>query len=345
MKKILLISPFYNGLYRYERPLYEELTKEYGDEYIFHHLGNPQMTFDINTIELVVNDLVDKIIKLNPDIIHYNYGTYDVEQLLPFYLAKKGFKCKTILTYHSLQLDLFKKIGIPELDEAANEYMGKMDAYVFFTEYGKKTFYQKYPNSSMKNIIAFHPATHLDEKLSNDEKEKYFAKYGLDKKSKFATLLGYPSHWKDTRPVIKLVKNFPNINFVIAGPWWKEKIEKENEDFVIDNYKNLTVINEEINVEEFNFLLDLGIGIFPYHYFKSFQGSGLLPNYLYRGINTIINDFEPLKEYKNDGVDFYDDDKLFDAFEKCIANPVTKKDLRFSYSEHAKNIIYLYREV
>ena len=82
MKKVLIISPFYNGLFKYTRPLYEELCKDYKGEFEFKHLGNPDMTFDLDNIKKIVNKLCDEIIEYNPDIIHYNYGTYDIEMLI-----------------------------------------------------------------------------------------------------------------------------------------------------------------------------------------------------------------------------------------------------------------------
>lgn len=342
MKKILIVSPFYNGLYKYTKPLYDELVSSY-DNYEFKHIGNPHMTFDIEEIETTANKLADEIVEYKPDIIHYNYGTYDIEQLLPYLVEKRGYKCINILTYHSLQLDIFKKINNEFYDEIVNEYMGKMDGYVFFTEYAKNIFYEKYPNSSKNNVIAFHPATHLDTHLDEKQKELYDKEFNINRNNKIATLLGYPSHWKDSKPVLELIKHFKDINFVVAGPWWKEKFIKENENFNELDYPNLNIINKELDTDEFNYMMDLGIGIFPYKFYRSFQGSGLLPNYLYRGINTIINDFAPLKEYKNDAINFYDQDELFKTFESVINNPKVDKDQRFSYKNHASTIEVLYR--
>ena len=344
MKKILIIFPFYNGLFKYTRPLYEELKKEYKGEFLFHHIGNKDMTFEIDKIENVVNQLCDEIIKYNPDIIHYNYGTYDIEQLIPYYLQKRGFKCYQILTYHSLQLDIFKKINRPDYDKIVNDMMGKMDAYVFFTKYAKKVFEEKYKFKPKKYVIAYHPATHLETHISKKKAKEYDIEFNIKRDKPIATLLGYPSHWKDTVPILKLIKEFPNINFVVGGPWWKEKFIKENPNDDIDSYKNLTIINKELNKDEFNYSMDLGVGLFPYKYFPSFQGSGLLPNYMYRGINTLVNDFAPMKEYRKKVVDFYNDKKLFAEFKKVIDNMYVEKDLSFSYMIHANKIVKLYRE-
>ena len=343
MKKVLIVSPFYNGLYKYAKPLYDTFLNDYSNEYEFKHIGNPHMTFDINEIEETANKLADEIVEYKPDIIHYNYGTYDIEQLLPYLVEKRGYECIKILTYHSLQLDIFKKIEIPKYDEIVNDYMGKMDGYVFFTEYGKKIFYDKYPDSKKEYVIAYHPATHLDNHVSSKKQLEYDEQFGIRRDKPIATLLGYPSHWKDSKPVLQLIEHFKDVNFVVAGPWWKEKFTKENENFNVDKYLNLIIINKELDYEEFNYMIDLGVGIFPYKFYRSFQGSGLLPNYLYRGINTIVNDFEPLKEYKKECINFYNQDELFGEFQKIINTPNVQKDKRFSYKEHANIIEKLYR--
>lgn len=345
MKKLLIVSPLYNGLYRYAEPLYEQLKKDLGSNILVKHIGNENMTFDIKEIEETANRLSDEIIKFSPDVIHYNYGTYDMEQIIPIFLSEKKFKCKQILTYHSLQLDLFKKINHEKYDRLSNEFVGKMDGYIFFTEYAREQFVERYNFTPIKNKIAFHPATHLDETVSKKQELKYDEMFKIDRTKPIATLLGYPSHWKDTLPIVKLVNKFPDVNFIIAGPWWKEKIIKENRNINLDELVNLIVINKELDIEEFNYMMSLGVGLFPYNYFKSFQGSGLLPNYLYRGINCVVNDIKPLKEYYSGCINMYDDNLLYKTFIDVINNPKVKEDKTYSYVEHSKRMIELYEEV
>lgn len=344
MTKIAIVSPLYNGLYKYIQPLYKELNNSYKTNVEYKLFGNYDMTFDLNKIKKNVNIISKEIIDYNPDIIHYNYGTYDIEQLIPYFLYKKGFKSKNILTYHSLQLDLFKKVNSKYYDKVANYYVGKMDGYIFFTNYARKIFEERYQKANLYKI-AFHPATHLEECLSEEQTLLFDKKFNINRNNKFATLLGYPSHWKDTKPIISLAKNYDDITFVIAGPWWKEKIIKENPSINIDELKNILIINKELNNEEFIYALDLGVGLFPYNYYKSFQGSGLLPNYLFRGINVLVNKMEPMDEYFSNTINFYDNDNLFKEFEKVINNKFIEKKSIFSYYEHTRIINELYMEV
>ena len=55
-----------------------------------------------------------------------------------------------------------------------------------------------------------------------DSTKKYDEIFNVDRKKPIATLLGYPSHWKDTTQIIKLIDKY---NQVV-----EEKFkEKENE--------------------------------------------------------------------------------------------------------------------
>jgi len=341
--KILIVSPQYNGLMKYSNPLYELIKENSINDEIFYD-GFSSINFNIEEINKNLNFITEKIIKLNPDIIHYNYGTYDAEQLIPYFLDKKGFNCKSYLTYHSLQFDLFKKINIEEYDKYSNEYVSKMDGYVFFTEYGKSIFTEKY-GMPLNSVVSYHPKTHninLDEKT----KKEYDLKYGIDRDKKYACTLGYASHWKDSSFIIKLCENFKNINFIVAGPYWLQKIKKENPNLDIEKISNLKIIDEELLGDDFNYFLNLGIGIFPYCYFKSFQGSGLLPNYLGNGLPYIANSIKPFEEYCKGSkycFDFNDEKLLFKMFKERLNDSSNVVDEEFTYENHAKKILKLWR--
>ena len=51
MKKILIVSLFYNEVFIYTKPLYEQLQNSYDDKYEFKHIGNYHMTFDLDEIK------------------------------------------------------------------------------------------------------------------------------------------------------------------------------------------------------------------------------------------------------------------------------------------------------
>lgn len=343
--KLCVVSPLYNGLYSYCKPLVELLKTNTDFELL--HTGFDEICFDIDKIRKQVDCVAKKIIEFSPDIIHYNFGTYDSEQLLPYFLDKMGFKGKTVLTYHSLQLDLFKKLNYSEFDAISNEYMGKTDGLIFFTDYAKNIYKEKYSTLS-KYAISFHPATHENQTISEQEKKLFEKEFGVDETKKNVALLGYASHWKESKSIVELAKKHKDVNFFIAGPYWADKVKKENPDTDISTLINLKVIDKELKKEEFYFFVKTCIGFFPYHYYKSFQGSGLLPNYLLSGFPCLVNNISQLKEYCGEDkycFDFSDQELLDKRLKEIFNEKYFKKNKRFSYQNHLNDILNLYREL
>lgn len=343
--KLCVVSPLYNGLYRYCKPLVELLKTNTDFEIL--HVGFDEICFDKDKIITQVDRVAKKIIEFSPDIIHYNFGTYDSEQLLPYMLEKNGFKGKSVLTYHSLQLDLFKKLNCPDLDAISNEYMGKMDGMIFFTDYAKNIYKEKYPALS-KYVISFHPATHENQTISEQEKKFFEKEFDVDETKKNVALLGYASHWKESNSIVELAKKHKDINFFIAGPYWADKVKKENPDTDISTLTNLKVIDKELNKKEFYFFVKTCVGFFPYHFYKSFQGSGLLPNYLLSGYPCLVNNISQLKEYCGENkycFDFSNQELLNKRLTEIFDEKNLKKNKRFSYQNHLDDILNLYREI
>jgi hypothetical protein len=339
--KIIYISPKYNGLYQYSKLFVHHLEKKKSNN-IFH-LGFENICFDNEQIEKNVINIVKEIKKIQPDLIHYNYGTYDAEQLIPFFLEQECITTKQILSVHSIQLDLFKKTKNEKYDIKANESVKKMDGYCFFTNYAQNTFavYDK------PYCISYHPATLENTRLKKADAISILEKYGLNKNLTFISLLGYASHWKSSIEFIRLAQECQDIQFVIGGPYWKEKISKENPNINLRELKNLIVIDKELDAIELITFIRGSVGFFPYYCYKSFQGSGMLPNYLYFGKNCIVHDFEPLKEYVKYAlvVDFKNFDKIKQSLKICLEQPYIKRDLRFSYRYHVGQIKKLYKEI
>lgn len=342
---LCIVSPLYNGLMKYTKPLVELLKKQ--TDFNILHIGFEDICFDIEKIKNQVERVAQKIMEFAPDIIHYNYGTYDSEQLLPYVLDKMGYKNKNILTYHSLQLDLFKKINCPELDVLSNLYMSKMDGVVFFTNYAKDVYNDKY-SYLPQYIINFHPATHQGQKITKTQKKLYEKEFDIDTSKRNIALLGYASHWKETNSIVKLAETFNDVNFYIAGPYWQGKVIKENDKIDLSLIKNLKIIDKELNSSEFLFFVENCVGFFPYKYFKSFQGSGLLPNYLLNGYPCLVNDIRPLKEYCGRYkycFDFSSQKLLEKKVQDIFEEKMFKKNLKFSYQNHLNLILNFYNEV
>jgi len=339
--KIVYISPKYNGLYQYAKP-FVQMLREKSKMNVFH-LGFEDICFDNEKIYRSTTDIVDEICGIQPDLIHYNYGTYDAEQLLPYFLKEKLKKTKSILTVHSIQFDLFKKIKNTNYDIKANEFARKMDGYVFFTNYSRKIL-----NIQNKPYcISFHPAIHGHISLKKKDEISILNNYSVNENKLFISLLGYASHWKSSIEFIKLAQEYKNTQFLIGGPFWLDKINKENHNIELGKIKNLIIIDKELNEKEILTFIRSSIGFFPYFFYKSFQGSGMLPNYLYHRRNCVVNDFEPLCEYADNTciVDFKDYEKLKEAVDICMKKQYIKKNDKFSYNNHLKKIEGLYKRV
>ncbi|GCE50681.1 hypothetical protein KTH_55500 [Thermosporothrix hazakensis] len=61
---------------------------------------------------------------------------YDAEQLIPVFLP--SCSAKKLLTVNSAHLDLFPKIGAPDITDAVSQQVKCMDAYMLFTSYAQK---------------------------------------------------------------------------------------------------------------------------------------------------------------------------------------------------------------
>ena len=256
-----MVGPKYNGINKYCEKIITELSKENQIE----RIGFEKIEFEEATIIKKVNKVCEKIEKSNFDIIHYNFGTYDAEQLIPLVLTKRNNKrnYKTILTVHSNQYSLFKKIGNIELFNKINQSLKECDAYIFFT----KTTQYRWNLNCKQSVIKL--CSTISESFSLiDDRIIDVAK----KHEKFFLVIGYASHWKDYNLVVNAAKVLCDEVFVFAGPFWSQK--------KIPLVDNIIIIDKELNDSEIIFLISKGIGLFPYVYYDDFQGSGMLPNFI-----------------------------------------------------------------
>lgn len=338
MVKVALVGPLYNGLNKYLTPLASTLVNQGCN---IDRIGFPDMNFNFVEIKSNVEDLVRKVIWNAYDVIHYNYGTYDAEQLIPLFLSYSPVP--QILTLHSTQLDLFRKTGTPQMAAAINQRARTMDGYCFFTKYAE----QLTNVGTVPHVVSWHPSCHEAIHVPLARKQSLLRNWGATESLHIVTVLGYPSHWKDSAPVLRAAKRLPNIQFIFGGPWWDQKLARESET-VGDVPSNVKVISHELNEVETVTLIEAGIGLFPYREYPSFQGSGLLPDYLARGVTCVISNIPPLEEYaKNRSflVDIDDEIALASTLELAVAFPHQLSDPDFSYNRHGEDILKLYLKV
>ncbi len=337
MVNVALIGPLYNGLDKYLTPLASALTSQGCD---VDRIGLEDINFDLEKIKIHVRNLVQKTNWHKYDILHYNYGTYDAEQLIPLLIP--DCPASKILTIHSIQLDLFRKVGDLQLAKVVNQKSRMMDGYCFFTKYAR----QVTDLVSSPNIVSWHPPNHESINVSLTSKQRLLKSWGLNESSLIVTILGYPSHWKDATSVLKAAKQVPEIQFIFGGLWWDQKLMREG--YNRETMPNIKSIAYELNEIEIVTLIESGIGLLPYREYPSFQGSGLLPNYLARGVTCIVSNIPPLMEYVNNRhfvVDINDETALVTTIKQALNIPHQSPDPNFSYSQHTKEIVKFYSQL
>lgn len=333
MLNVALVGPLYNGLNKYMEPLSSELSKQ---GIRITRMGFNEICFDIDAIFNQVHSLAKKLKDSHFDIIHYNYGTYDAEQLIPVVYEPSA---KQILTVHSINWGLFRKLNKLEYYEQVNRQIERMDGYIYFTQYGKEKLGLK---TKAPDQIAWHPATHEKVSLSQFEEDMTLRSLGITTKNNVA-ILGYASHWKNPIPVLEVSRQLPNITFIFGGPYWSQKIPKE------DLQNNVLIIDKELSEHELVTLIENSVGLFPYEEYPSFQGSGLLPNYLARRSPVIVSRCPPLVEYMHGSdyvVDIDDTESLKNTIMDCISGKMQRNPSGdFSYMEHSRRIKKFYMEL
>ena len=328
---IALVGPFYNGLNNYITLLDKELTEQ---GHTVERLGFRTITFDLATIQSNVADLVRSTDWDKYDVINYNYGTYDAEQLIPVLLPPCSLR--QILTVNSIRLDLFHKAGAPDIATEVNHQMTCMDGYSFFTAYAQRRLEGTLESTNVPKIVNWHPATHASVSVPRHIQQAILRTWHIDEHRPIIALPGYPSRWKDPAPVLAAAKRCPDIQFVFGGPWWQDRLMCEKE-----VASNVTMISHELNERELITLIEAGVGLLPYREYPSFQGSGILPNFLIRGVTCIVNRIPPLVEYMKDKpffVDIDNEDALVSTLRQAIAAPRQQPDLDFSFARHAETL-------
>ena len=325
-----MIAPKYNGINKYCKTITKELSKQHEIEQI----GFEQIEFDETKILQNVTHACEAIEKADFDILHYNFGTYDAEQLIPLMLSKRKHikNYKTLLTVHSNQYSLFRKIGNIDLFNEVNKSLKGCNSYIFFT----KTIQEKWNVNSMQTIIklcsTISPSvSYIDPQLIDIAKNN----------KKFFSVLGYASHWKDYNLVVNAAKILENEIFVFAGPFWSQKN--------IPPLDNIVIIDKELNDTELSFLIDNSIGLFPYVYYSDFQGSGMLPNFIEKNRPFICNNTKELIEYIDDKNRICDMKNLSTFCQKIVStkneNIFYKNSSEYSVQKHCELITNFYKKV
>jgi len=334
MLEVALVGPYYNGLGRYLAPLQEALTR-HGCRVT--RFGFRQICFDLDEILANCAELVGGVEWNRFDIINFHYGTYDAEQLLPVLLSGK-VTTPVVLTVHSLKYDLFLKLGQPALAAAVTESSRRMDGYVCFTRYA-----QEHLDSRGPAAVTWMPASHGEVVVPEYQRAEFFRRFGIKFGAPVVTVIGYPCRWKDPDAVLRLALAMPDVQFVFGGPWWLGELNKRGAVL-----PNIVIVNQELGDHEFVTLLESGVGFLPYREDRSFQGSGVLPNYLVRGVTCVVSDLPPLVEYMSGDpfvVDLSNAEEVQSAILQALLSPRRQYSFAADFCTHARDTVLLYTKV
>lgn len=327
--KVAMVGPQYGGIGRYVSGLARHLRQIGCSVDIY---GSDAMSFSSPLDRM--RSLSDAIPWAAYDLIHFQYGTYDAEQLLPV-IQHRGH-CPTVCTVHSLTLELFDKLGDPEMRVASNAAFRALDGFLFFTHYSQHEFA---PSPAAATVVTSHPPTHEHVTVPDDERQRLLCDVGLDPSKPLVSVLGYPSRWKDPNPVLRAADSLSHVQFVIGGPWWTQRITSPSP-------SNVRFIDRDLEERLFVALIESSVGLLPYRPYRSFIGSGLLPNYLSRGATCVASAIPPLLEYLGDSpycIDLDDSDAVSRAVSEALSSqkPTPRRDL--SYSQHAEDVFAFYK--
>lgn len=292
--RCLLIGPKYNGIANVIK-VHKNRLEKIGLEVDW--FGFEKLTFDLNDIFQNVENLLNKIDFAKYDIVDCHIGMYEAEQILLNYLDSRQLPPR-ILSVHSMSFELFKKIGFPHFQDGINKNIGTFfNGFIFYGTYGKNIFLKKYGEKA--HDVIFIPPTHPDFKINSNDEIRFEKKYSLTKDT-YIGLVGYPSKWKNWKLLLDSFSYVDQkITFVFAGPWWNEKLG-----FLQKRINNVSikVIPQYLDGKDFVlFIKNSKFGVFPYINYPTFQGSGVLANYLWFQKPCIVSTAACLPEYIGKG--------------------------------------------
>jgi len=351
--KILFIGPKHGGIGWYIKQLRQRL----GDSPFIKKIdwyGYSFLTFDLEKISKIKKEILS--LNINEyDIIHFEFGTYDVEQIaLPILISKKTNKNKFIITIHNNDWELANKIKSHSLKFLLYKSLQSVDGFIFFGKYPFKILKTKFSFIKKQNsIISLHPSTYENFKIDSKAEKRILTKYGIQKP--YLALFGYPAKWKDHKLLLMAFSriNTP-ISFYFIGKWWKEKLGFQQK--IIGKVK-IRVIEKEIPHRDFFVCIKNSLfGIFPYSPYLTFQCSGVLPVFINLGKAVVATKIATIFEYVGKaGKLVPNDDYIFgQAIEELINNSIKRhylekkakeQSIKISWEQHIKKHLDFYKKI
>jgi hypothetical protein len=332
--KILLIGPNHdNGsLPPYLKVLYNSFL-EHGVN--VNWIGSKEIPFDKKnnkflSEKLIIDAAQNILFSVNVekyDIISLHYGNLEVEQLIPYILKDRPHP-PIVYHVHTLEPTLFKlHVKNDSLCDIVKENKKRFSGLLFFGNYAKKIFgVDNKPNS-----IAWLPTTISPNSNINTDFKNLIS---FDDDLPMISMYGFAAPWKSLELLLSAMKYIKKpVRFVIAGPFWDDfsqsgvNLKLNKKSTLKINNAELIIISQYVGEKERKILVKKSYSaIFPYKFYKSFQGSGAIADYLVNSVPVIATDIANMKELINFGglVIPHDNPKL-------LAKAVD--DMSFRYNE------------
>lgn len=356
MKKInlLIIGPKHGGIGWYLKQLHHRLKKLNIIKRIDWY-GYSFLTFNLKMIDSIKEkDLPFSIEKY--DIIHFEFGTYDIEQVfLPILAKKKTINNRFLLTIHNLDWELAKKIKRRSLQHSLHRALKSIDGFLFFGSAPVKHFKNNFRYLNRKKfIISYHPSTYENYHISHNKEKKILTKYQI--KKPYLAFFGYPAKWKNYKLLLKSFEEIKMpISFYFIGKWWKEKLGFQHK--FINNVK-IRVIDREMSERDFFVCIKNSLfGVFSYSSYPTFQCSGILPIFINLGKSVVATKAGTIFEYVDKGgilTPLADPKKFGQSIDKLISDSKVRHDLelktklqakKISWKQHIKSHLELYKKI
>lgn len=364
--KILLLGPNHDGgsLPPYLKVLYNAFL-EYG-VYV-DWVGSKGIPFDKKNNKFFDKDhIIDTAknilfsVDLNKyDVISLHYGNLEIEQLIPYILKGKSHP-PVVYHVHTIEPTLFKNHVInKELSNIVDKNKKSFSGCIFFGNYAKEIF----DINDIPSSIAWLPTTILPN--SNPNPNTYFKNLiNFGDELPMISMYGFAAPWKDLGLLLSAMKYIKtSLRFVIVGPFWNDfsqsgvnlKLNKKNT--IKINNTELVIISQYIREQERQILVkNSHCAIFPYCFYKSFQGSGAIADYLVNSTPVISTDIANMKELIGDAglitspndpkalARAIDEISLCNVYHK-IKNRSKDQAYKFTPRFHAKICLDFYRKL
>jgi glycosyltransferase involved in cell wall biosynthesis len=301
------------------------------------------------------------------DLLSIHFGNNEIEQLLPVRWAGRP-RPPAVHHVESLGWTLFStQVVNRPLWEAVVNGVYQMDGLIYFGSYARQALATT-PAAGVPSEVAFMPTTIPDQATTAAPTSLPAALRELsvhDGRVR-ATLYGFASPWKDVPRLLAAFRRMRvRLRFTLLGPSW-DAPRHAGVDLAAAVHPRhrrwgpveVTVAPGYLAAHQRLALVEAtDLAVLPYREHPGFQGSGVVADYLARGVPVVATDVANMRELVGDAgviVPPGDPAALASTLDRVAGNPDVLARLRaaarrraalFSPATHARRSLALYRRV